>query len=302
VDLVKRLFDTPGALFGWAVANLLGNMALIVTGGLVRLTGSGLGCPTWPRCSAESYVPHRAMGIHGAIEFGNRLLTFVLVALAIGLVVAAFRARRGGQPIRVGRVLAVLIAAGIPLQGVIGGITVLTQLNPYVVALHLLLSVLLIVLCVVLLRVAFDAEPAETKPRNVALARLTFALTMVSIVLGTLVTGSGPNAGDGSARRTGLDLELVAKIHAWSVWLLVAAAIACVVTMRTSESIAHLVVLGLQGIIGYVQYFTHLPIGLVIAHMVGVALASATGAALLLSVKPERVLSTRANLAKQKRG
>lgn len=299
---MKRLFDTPGALFGWAVANLLGNMALIVTGGLVRLTGSGLGCPTWPRCSAESYVPHRAMGIHGAIEFGNRLLTFVLVALAIGLVVAAFRARRGGQPIRAGRVLAVLIAAGIPLQGVIGGITVLTQLNPYVVALHLLLSVLLIVLCVVLLRVAFDAEPAETKPRNVALARLTFALTMVSIVLGTLVTGSGPNAGDGGARRTGLDLELVAKIHAWSVWLLVAAAIACVVTMRTSESIAHLVVLGLQGIIGYVQYFTHLPIGLVIAHMVGVALASATGAALLLSVKPERVLSTRANLAKQKRG
>ena len=128
------LVGSPVALRRWAVASLVANLAIVVTGGLVRVTSSGLGCSTWPQCEPGSYVPHPDAGIHAYIEFGNRLLTFVLVIVAIGALLAAWRARdAAGAPRPLVRGLAIAIIAGIVAQAVIGGISVLVQLNPWVV-------------------------------------------------------------------------------------------------------------------------------------------------------------------------
>ena len=137
------------------------NIAIVVTGGLVRLTGSGLGCPTWPRCTEDSYVSHPELGIHGAIEFGNRLFTLVLIIAAALTFISAMLYRDNGRPRTDLRWLAAGLALGIPLQGVIGGITVLTQLNPYVVGLHLLLSMVLISLAVWLVRKTWHIAPTR---------------------------------------------------------------------------------------------------------------------------------------------
>jgi len=154
------LVGSPAALRRWAVASLLGNMGIVVTGGLVRVTGSGLGCPTWPQCTPGSYVPHAAADVHAFIEFGNRMLTFVLVVIAIGTFLAAWRARdEAGRPRRLVRGLALAAALGIPAQAVIGGVSVLTGLNPWVVGLHLVPSVALIVLCVVLVHETWPVPP-----------------------------------------------------------------------------------------------------------------------------------------------
>jgi heme a synthase len=145
-----------------AWATLVGNIAIVVTGGAVRLTGSGLGCPTWPRCTQQSFVPHGELGIHGAIEFGNRMVTFVLAAIAVATWVAAMRARPRRRSLRVP---ATVLALGIPGQAVIGGVTVLTDLNPWVVSLHLLLSMVMITLSVVLVHQVY-AEPTARGPRS----------------------------------------------------------------------------------------------------------------------------------------
>ena len=183
----------------------------------MRLTGSGLGCPTWPRCTDESFVPHRALGMHGVIEFGNRMFTYVLVAVAVGTLIAVWR-WAGSSP--AARRLAVVLALGIPFQGVIGGITVLTDLNPWIVSLHLLLSMVLIggsVLLVVLVR---GAGGTPVPARSVALTRLTFAALIVVVYLGTVVTGSGPHAGDADSPRNGLDPHVMSHVHASSVYVL----------------------------------------------------------------------------------
>src|SRR3954451_9576426 len=130
-----------------AVASLVVNIGIVVTGGVVRLTGSGLGCPSWPRCTGRSFVPHRELGIHGAVEFGNRMLTFVLVVVAVATFVVALRLGR-----RSVLWLSVALALGVPAQAIIGGISVLTDLNPWFVSLHLLVSLAMVGLAVVLLR------------------------------------------------------------------------------------------------------------------------------------------------------
>ena len=152
VTQLTRPLRGPVALRRWAVASLVANIVIVVTGALVRLTGSGLGCPTWPRCTDESYVTHPALGYHGAIEFGNRLLTFALVIVAVLTWASAFLARTDGRRRRDLRWLAAGMAFGIPVQAVIGGISVLMQLNPFVVAVHLLVSMVLIALSVWLVR------------------------------------------------------------------------------------------------------------------------------------------------------
>ncbi len=287
MDVLTRLFGTPTAFRRWAVASLVANMVLVVTGAIVRLTGSGLGCPTWPTCKDDAYVPEAALGIHGLIEFGNRLLTFVLIIIAVATLVAAFRS--GAD--RTSKGLAFLTAAGIPLQGVIGGITVLTQLNPYVVALHLLLSIALIVLLTRLVMRTRGYVTTAVEPRLVWLARATFAVMMIAIWVGTVVTGSGPHSGDGGARRTGLDIETVAKLHSASVWASIALTIACIILFgRAGHRRARRLAMGvlhaslLQGAIGYAQYFLGLPLGLVIAHMVGLAIVTVCVSALCFGV------------------
>ncbi|WP_312856200.1 COX15/CtaA family protein [Nocardioides pelophilus] len=292
------------ALVWLAYANLVANIAIVVTGGAVRLTGSGLGCPTWPRCTEDSYVPHGELGINGAIEFGNRTLTFVLVAIAIACWVAALlpvlRDRQSADPTgRADRrplVLSTVIALGIPAQAVIGGITVQTDLNPWVVALHLLVSMAIIGVCVVLVDDLVGRPRGWASPRTRALVHATFVVGWVVLYLGTVVTGSGPHSGDLDSRRTGLDPRLMSHVHAWAVYALVALTVACLVlAVRAGNqplrdaARALLVVELVQGVIGFAQYFLDLPELLVALHMLGAALTSAALTALVLAARARSV-------------
>ena len=275
----------PHALRRWAVATLAANILIVVTGALVRLTASGLGCPTWPRCTDDSYVSHPALGIHGAIEFGNRLLTFVLVAIAVLTWVSALLHREQGRPRRDLRWLTAGLAFGIPAQGVIGGVTVLTQLNPFVVALHLLASMVLIALSVWLVRRTRHLAPRPVPGRAALAARAAFVLMWVTVWLGTVVTGSGPHAGDHGAVRTGFDGALVTHLHAAAVYATVAATLAAVWLLRSRAALLLLAVEVLQAALGVLQYRLGLPVGLVILHLLGASLAVAASANLFLSVR-----------------
>jgi len=262
-----------------ALASLVANVALVVTGGAVRLTRSGLGCPTWPKCTDASYTTTPAMGVNGAIEFGNRVLSVVLGLIVVACVLAAVRERPRRRPTLV---LSVAVLLGIPAQGVVGGITVLTGLNPWVVGLHFLLSIALITGAYALWRrtTEGDAKPVALVPRPVRqLAALVAAAAAAVIMLGVVVTGSGPHAGDQHARRTGLDPAVIAQAHADMVFLLIGLTAALALTLRATDAprnavraaVALLVVELAQGLIGFVQYFTGLPVALVAAHMLGAA-------------------------------
>jgi cytochrome c oxidase assembly protein subunit 15 len=277
-----------------AVASLLGNIAIVLTGGVVRLTGSGLGCPTWPRCTDESFVPHGALGIHGAIEFGNRMVTFLLAAIAIATFLVALRSGRSSL-VR----LSVVLGLGVPAQAVIGGITVLTDLNPWIVAFHLLVSLAMIGVAVTLLRRVDEGDgPAvpTVPPALVHLARLTFVVGWVVLYLGTVVTGSGPHAGDLAAPRNGLDPRSVSQLHTDAVFLLLGLTVALVFALRAvsaPQRAQHAALLLLavelaQGVVGFVQYFTDLPIVLVAVHLLGAALTSAGLAWVLVSLRERR--------------
>jgi len=265
----------PGAPLSWARASLVANIGIVLTGALVRLTDSGLGCPSWPRCDAERWTTHPALGVHGAIEFGNRLLTYVLVAVAVGTLVSVWRWAAATPAMRR---LAIALAAGIPLQGVIGGLTVLTDLNPWLVSLHLVLSMMLIAGSAVLIDLV-AARPrvlASTRARGVVL--LTAILTAVVVYLGTIVTGSGPHAGDSSSPRNGLDSYLFSHVHAFAAYALVAATLGCLVVLRGPARRAAwglLAVEVVQAVIGLAQYNLGLPVALVAAHLLGAALLMA---------------------------
>ncbi|MGO1973900.1 MAG: COX15/CtaA family protein [Propionibacteriaceae bacterium] len=272
------------ALRRWSVAALVSNIGIVVTGALVRLTKSGLGCPTWPQCVESSYVPHGELGLHGVIEFGNRLLTFVLIAIVVGTWFTAWRLRDAqGAPLVRLRVLTTTIALGIPFQGVIGGITVLTDLNPFVVAFHLLCSLALIVLCVKLVHLSHDRRPVPTTALGRGVVLATFVAMSVAVWLGTIVTGSGPHAGDEKAVRTGFDPVVISHVHAIGVYVTVALTLACILLLRSRAAVLLLVVELAQGVIGFTQYYNGLPIPLVLAHLLGAALAMATVAHLLFS-------------------
>jgi heme a synthase len=287
---------SPAVISRLALANVVANGAIIVTGGVVRLTGSGLGCPTWPRCTEESFVTTPELAGHGVIEFGNRLLTFVLTAVAVALLVAVLR-----SPRRDLRPLAVLAFLGIPAQAAIGGVTVLTGLNPWTVAIHFLVSVVLTAVATVLwLR---SREPGVGRPlvrRPIALlVGGIAAVTAAVLVLGTIVTGSGPHSGDVDGNdvptgdRMGFDIELVSQLHADVVFLLVGLTIALLVALYATDAPGRvrraardlLVVQLLQGVIGFVQYFTHLPVVLVLLHMLGAVLVTVFTARLVWSVR-----------------
>ena len=220
-------------LRGLAVAMLVANIGIILTGALVRLTSSGLGCPTWPRCDATSYTSHPALGIHGAIEFGNRLLTFVLLLIALATLVAALLHRENGRMRPRVCWLAGGLLFGIPLQGVVGGISVLTHLNPFVVALHLMLSMVLVALSVWLVRMTRHTERHLVSRAPFVLAKITWVAMWITVWLGTVVTGTGPHAGDANAPRTGFDGLLVTHLHASAVFVTVALTVVCVALLRS---------------------------------------------------------------------
>ena len=273
------------ALRRWAIVSLIMNIVIVVTGGLVRLTGSGLGCPTWPRCTADSYVSHPELGIHGAIEFGNRLLTIVLIIVAVLTFVSALLYRENGRPRSDLCWLAGGLAVGIPLQGVIGGIAVLTHLNPYVVGLHLLLSMVLIALALWLVRKTWHLEPTGASATSVIATRITFVLMWLAVWLGTLVTGSGPHAGYENVPRNALDGMLVTRLHTGVVYATLAASVICFALLRSRAVLLLVLVEILQAGIGIAQYQLGLPIELVALHLLGASLAIATVTNLMLSVR-----------------
>ena len=262
---------------------------LIVTGGAVRITGSGLGCPTWPECTANSYVPvaGQAEGtLHSWIEFGNRLLTFVLFFAAIAAIVYAFRKARKDLLWR-----AALQLLGILGQGILGGITVLTKLNPLSVASHFILSVFLIAGAASMVERGrtplVSIRPTELKVR--ILSTLQVLLAFIVIVIGTLVTGSGPHAGDWQAPRLQLDHRAISWLHADAVIALLGVTLALFVlseiSPETKKRIKFFFVATLvQGLIGYIQYIQGLPELLVAAHLVGSTLVWITTWRIWLSI------------------
>lgn len=263
--------------------NLVAQVSIVVTGGAVRLTGSGLGCPTFPSCTDDDFLPTPELQINGVIEFANRTLTGVVALIAFGTLYSVWRSgRRDLLPTAVGVLL------GIPTQAMLGGVTVLTGLNPWSVAAHFLVSMVLVAVATRLyLRSRDPAVPrtALTGPLRwlVILIGTNLSLTLV---LGTVTTGSGPHSGDVEAGRTGLDVALMSRIHAESVYLLIGATIALLVLARCGPAQVRRAaswLLGaelVQGIIGITQYFTHLPVVLVGAHQLGAALLVVTTARL----------------------
>jgi heme a synthase len=268
------------------LANLAAQIGIVLTGGLVRLTGSGLGCPTWPQCVPGSYTPvaNQAQGYHKQIEFSNRMLTFVLLVAAVAVLVAVLRAVRAGEAPRSLLRLGALPVVGVFAQALLGGVTVLTGLSPVTVASHFLLSMVLVAGSTVLLlrarpelRVGWPAGPR----REVRLLGLGIVLVgSLVLVLGTVVTGSGPHSGDADTPRFGLDPRAMSWLHADAVWLFVGLVVTTAVALRMANAPAaartrSLWLLGVtlaQGVIGYVQYFTGLPVPVVAAHLLGASL------------------------------
>lgn len=266
---------------GLAIASLISQVGIIITGGAVRLTKSGLGCSSWPNCVPGSMTPVPEMGIHGIIEFTNRTLTFVLLAIAVAFLVSLWNMRQTHKRLFV---LACCLLGGIPAQGVIGGITVLTKLNPWMVSLHFLLSSTLVLLATILVNRTRVELKGGVVPETTKTIRQTtmcaWIFSMLAIVMGTIVTGTGPHAGDAEAPRHLFDTMLVTRMHTAPVYLLIfATAVLLFLSYKKGGNAGLrkstwwlLVVILIQGAIGYTQHFTGLPIGLVILHMLGASL------------------------------
>jgi cytochrome c oxidase assembly protein subunit 15 len=281
---------------------LIANIGIVSTGGLVRLTNSGLGCPSWPDCSSGDLVPVRALSSHKAIEFGNRALTTLLVIAVAAVFLAVWRSapRRAGL---LGWAWVTLL--GVPAQILVGGVLIFTHLNPLAVAGHFLLSMVLIAAATVLwwrAREPVDAEapalPTLVLPAVVRrLGWATWALTYAVFVVGTLVTGSGPHAGDATAKRLHLRPQAISQLHADLVMLLVgvAAALAVCVTAVGAGMVARrttrvlIGVLVAQATVGFAQYFSGLPVPLVELHVTGAAVLAATATAVVLSLQNAQV-------------
>ncbi len=280
------MFPTGESMRRWALAAIVVNVGITVTGAAVRVTGSGLGCPTWPRCTPDSFVPARIdthAPLNMAIEFGNRLLAFLVLAVAVPCVIAAWRLSRGerGRPVLLR--LALLQPAGVVVQALWGGVVVHTMLNPVTVSVHFLLSIGMIAAAVVLFARADegDAPPERVVHRDIR--TLGYVLTGAALALllaGMVVTGTGPHSGDEAASRFGFDIQSVVRLHTDIAYVVVGLTFALLFALRVSDSPgrvrrAALVLLGVelsQGVVGYVQYFLAVPAALVLLHVLGATL------------------------------
>jgi cytochrome c oxidase assembly protein subunit 15 len=302
---------TTRSMRGLALATVAVNAGIIVTGAAVRLSASGLGCPDWPKCTAGSFVVAHTPGqtaLNTWIEFGNRQLTFVVTAVTAAVFVAAWRLRvpgRDGRPARREELLrlAGILAVGVVIQAVIGGISVRTKLNPAVVSVHFLFSMAMVAVAVLLyVRSGEDSIP----PRPLVRADLrvlggaVIAVAGLMFAAGTVVTGTGPLAGNAAAKRYHLPLEGVTQLHADIGWLFGGLAIALAVGLRLSGAPRRavrlgwvlLAAMGVQGAIGYTQYFTGLPPGLVWLHVLGSVLVWITALLLFLALRDRGSLTS----------
>jgi len=304
------LEPTPVSMRRLALAGVIANTVIMSTGAAVRLSASGLGCPDWPQCSTADIVASKNAGqtlLNTWIEFGNRLLNFPLVVIAALIFVAAWRFRPDGQRRRDLVWLGAAQPLGVVAQAVIGGIVVLTKLSPAAVSVHFLVSAAVVAAAVALhMRCAELArtsgpEQTPTVRRDLRLlAAVLVAVTGVMLAAGTVVTGTGPLAGDAGVPRYRLSLEGVTQLHADIGWLLAGLSIAMVLGLRLSGAPRRavragwivLAALGLQGVIGYIQYFTHLPAGLVWVHVTGSVLVWIAVLRLFFTVRERGLVNT----------
>ncbi|MGW3357702.1 COX15/CtaA family protein [Streptomyces bungoensis] len=292
--IAARWTPDPRTVRRAALAALVMSVVIVVTGGAVRLTGSGLGCPTWPTCTDDSLTTTRAMGFHGVIEFGNRMLTYVLCA-AVGWAIVAARAEKPWRRslTRLGWAQFWVVMG----NAVLGGVVVLVGLNPYTVAAHFLLSSALIAVATVMWQRTREGDGAPRPLVGQAVRQLVWFLVAASVLLiavGTVVTGAGPHAGDSKeVDRIPIDWETVSKLHAVLAWIVVTLTFALWFVLKAVEAPKgpmdrtrdlFLILLG-QGVIGYVQYFTHLPEALVGLHMLGSCLVWIGVLRVLLSLR-----------------
>lgn len=280
------------------VANLVGQIGIVVTGGAVRLTGSGLGCSTWPQCEPGQFAPvfHEAATYHRFVEFGNRTLTGVLSVLAVLVILVVWPDRRRARSYRL---LGFAPLLGVAAQAVIGGVIVLLHLHPAWVSLHFLVSMLLVMLSTLLVHRGRegDGTPVPVVPPAArALVPVLAVLLAVVLVLGAVTTGAGPHSGDEEVGyRFAVDPYLMARVHAASVWLFVAALVALLVLNRRGPQVLRrrgrvmVALVALQGLIGYVQVATDLPVLLVLLHMLGAALLAAGTTRYLLTFRTRDV-------------
>jgi cytochrome c oxidase assembly protein subunit 15 len=286
------LTPTPRSMRRIALAGVIADTVIMSTGAAVRLSSSGLGCPDWPQCSTADIVASKNTGqtlLNTWIEFSNRLLNFPLVVIAALVFIAAWRFRPlgpGGQKRRDLFWLGVAQPAGVVAQAVIGGIVVLTKLAPAAVSVHFLVSASIVAAAVTLYTRCGEGTVPSTPPTAVVrpdlrlLSAALVAVTAVMLAAGTVVTGTGPLAGNAAAPRYKLPLEGVTQLHADIGWLMTGLAVALVLGLRVSGAPPRamraawimIAALGLQGLLGYVQYFNHLPAGLVWFHVTGAVL------------------------------
>jgi cytochrome c oxidase assembly protein subunit 15 len=276
--IAERWTPTSRTVQRAALAALVMAVVIVVTGGAVRLTGSGLGCPTWPKCTDDSLTATSAMGFHGAIEFGNRMLTYVLCA-AVGWAIIAARSRKPWRRglTRLGWAQFWIVMS----NAVLGGIVVLVGLNPYTVAAHFLLSTALITVAALMWQRTREGDAAPRPLVGKSVQQLVWFLVVASVLLiavGTVVTGAGPHAGDSSeVDRIPVGWENVAKLHAVLAWIVVTLTFALWFVLKAVDAPQGplrrtrdlFLILLAQGVIGYVQYFTDLPEALVALHMLG---------------------------------
>lgn len=276
-----------------AWASLVVQIGIVGTGGAVRLTGSGLGCPTWPRCTPDTYVVQPELGIHGLIEFGNRLLTFVLAGVAIAAVLAVLNLRRSRPDLFR---LAIVLAAGIPAQAALGGLTVLTGLNPWLVGAHFVVSAALVSVATIFVFRTYDTGGwIRNSPRLVTgLAWATAATATVAVLLGVVTTGAGPHAGDAATPRNGLDVEMLQHVHSYPAYVMFALTLLLVAATRRAglerlrTAALSLLALGvLQIVVGVAQARLGVPPLLVGTHMLLACGVIAAATTVVLAVRQD---------------
>ena len=278
VALLKSIVSSARLhLYAWL--SLISQVLIVVTGGLVRLTASGLGCPTWPKCTAESLTTVPAQGYHGVIEFGNRLLTFALLVIAVLTLISVLRSS-SRKHLRL-TTPSVILFLGIPAQAVLGGFTVLTHLNPWLVGSHFVLSGVMIACASVLVWRVKQVEPQVVPQAVYALSPALTVFGAITVVVGVLVTGAGPHSGDASSARNGLNLDVWQHYHSYPAYLMLILLLVQVVWLLRAKTQASAPVMRIswiflgvalaQAVVGVVQARLGVPPLLVGLHMAGAA-------------------------------
>ncbi len=297
MNLLQKLLINPSreVLRGYTLANLAAQILIVVTGGVVRLTGSGLGCPTWPKCTDASLVTVPEQGIHGVIEFANRALTGVLVVLAALAFIAAIRQNSQLRSRLVWP--SVLVVAGIFAQAVVGGVSVLVKLNPWIVAAHFLLSGILIVIASLLHWRALEIVHQPVPQFIYRITPYISILGVTTVIIGVLVTGAGPHAGDAKTPRNGLPLEIFEHLHSYPGYVLLTLLIMAFGFARKNAAALHhaskilrwlLVAVVVQAAIGILQARLGVPPILVAIHMLGASVIISLLTMQFLSVRGKR--------------